>query len=144
MLTHLYRHTLFPIAHIFTTSLQPPMMLISLFWFQHCSRLHRLSRSLHQTHTDSSFLPYFISLFFLLYLLFKFHPPTSTHPLWCLYFFPSLPPVPFAVGQQHANYAPQMQIFSYLKRDLQWRRRVCPASQCYTEVGWRWPWRTAE
>lgn len=88
MLTHLYRHTFFPIVHIFTISLQPPMMLISLFWFQRCSRLHRLSHSLHQTHTDSSFLPYFVSLFFLLYLLFKFHPPTSTHPLWCLYFSP--------------------------------------------------------
>lgn len=86
MLTHLYRHPFSPIVHIFTTSLQPPMMHISLFWFQHCSRLHRLSRSLHQTHTDSSFLP--LSPFSSCSTsFFKFHPPTSTHPLWCLYFF---------------------------------------------------------
>lgn len=78
----------------------------------------------------------------------------SSHSHSDVYISRCLPAFPSLAGQQHANYAPQMQIRSYLRRDLQWRRRVRPAQIYPTEVFsicnrgasfvWRLPRRAAE
>lgn len=69
-----------------------------------------------------------LSLFyFLLYLFFTFlhayQLPFFPHSLWCFH-FSRTPSFPSITGRQHPNYASQMQILSYLRRDLRWRRAV--------------------